>query len=336
LIDYVAERFGISDGIGVVDETGFLKKGKHSVGVQRQYSGTAGKIDNCQIGVFVGYISGTTHLLVDRGLYMPRSWIDQTDRCAIASVPATITHQTKAAMAAEMLQRCWQRGLEMRWVTGDEVYGNAGEFRQAISRHGKLYVLAVSSSTSGWTERPPTHQSRRSSRRRLNDEAPAPQTVAQIIAAVAEQSWRRLSLLRGEKGPRRYDWTAVRLVVWENLADGEELWLLARRSIDVPDDIAYYLSNAPTTTPIEDMARVAMQRYGIEQCFEEAKGELGLDHYEVRTWPSWHRHVTLTMMAAAWLATMRASNQKTEPGGRRTQHRRDAPTSGHRASVAIA
>jgi len=349
LLEFVAERFGISDGIGILDETGFLKKGQQSVGVQRQYSGTAGKIDNCQVAVFVGYLCGSNHLLVDRRLFLPQSWSEDAPRRQKAAVPESIAHRSKPELAAEMLEHCWQHGLPMRWVSGDEVYGNAQHLRRTISQHGKLYVLAVSSTTTGWTKRPPTIEpdapseggqkrpSRRPRvRRRLAPEAEPPQTVRQLIAALPERKWQRLSLLRGEKGPRRYDWTARRFVTWSDGADGEELWLVARRSIDSPEEIAYYVSNAPRTTAIEEMARVAMQRYAIEQCFEEAKGELGLDHYEVRTWPSWHRHVTLTMMALAWLASLRASHQKTEPGVGRVDHRRDAPTTGSGTTTASA
>ena len=150
-------------------------------------------------------------------------------------------------------------------------------------------------------------------RRRLAPDAVALRTVVEIIAAVAPAQWHRLSLFRGEKGPRRYDWTALRLVMWVDEADGEELWLLAWRSIDSPEEIAYLRSNAPQATPVEDIAAVEVQRYTIEQCFEETKSELGMDHYKVRRWPSWDRHITLTMRAAAWLAHMRASHQKTEP-----------------------
>ena len=340
LLEFVIEDFGTSDAIGVLDETGFLKKGTHSVGVQRQYSGTAGKVDNCQIGVFLGYVSGSTHLLVDRRLYLPQSWSDVPERCRAAAVPETVTHQTKSELAAEMLVHCWGRGLPMRWVTGDEVYGNARHLRQTIDSHGRLYVLAVCSTTTGWLERPPSVPApRRGSGRRLRADAPAAQTVAQMLESLPASAWKRLSLMRGEKGPRRYDWAAVRLVTAVAGLDSEELWLLARRSIDSPEEIAYYLSNAPATTPIEDIARVAMQRYTIEQCFEETKSELGIDHYEVRTWPSWHRHITLTMMAAAWLAHMRASYQKTEPSGGRsrtrgTDDRRSASASGSRAAAA--
>jgi len=328
MLEFVNERFGVSDAIVVLDETGFIKKGRHSVGVQRQYSGTAGKVDNCQIAVFASYVSSKTHLLVDRRLYLPKSWVDDRPRCRAAEVPDGIDYRSKPQLAVEMLEHLIQRRLPFAWVSADEVYGNAGHLRQAIAAMGKRYVLAISSTTKGWRKRPPTiapdeeppdgqkrHNGRPRVRRRLAPDAPAPQTVQSITEALPDRSWTRLSLFDGEKGPRQYDWVAKRLVVWCDEADGEELWLLARRSIEQPRQIAYYLSNAPRSTPIEEMARVAMQRYTIEQCFEEAKSDLGMDHYEVRSWPSWHRHLTLTMMAMSWLAHMRASYQKT--GGSR-------------------
>ena len=313
LIDFVIERFGDPQGIGVLDETGFLKKGTESVGVQRQYSGTAGKIENCQIGVFLSYTSPSGHVLLDRRLYLPESWCDDPMRRQRTHVPEDVSFQTKPQLALQMLRSAWQQGVPMAWITGDEVYGDDPVFRDGIAEQHR-YVLAVGANTPVWAERPAVtepameheHRSGRPrTRRRLAPEAPHASTVKALVAQWSPTAWTRLAVHMGEKGPIEYDWACARVIDSRHRLPTEEVWLLARRSVSKPSEVAYYLSNADADTPLVMLAHVASSRYTIEQCFEEAKDDVGLDQYEVRSWPSWHRYITLGMMALAWLASAR-------------------------------
>lgn len=292
LQQYVIENLGDDEGIGIVDETGFLKKGDKSVGVKRQYTGTAGKVENSQVAVFLSYAAPGGHVFLDRRLYLPQDWCADSTRRAEAKVPADITFQSKPQQALEMLVYAWEQGVPMRWVTGDEVYGDAPYLRDGITAHGRLYVLAVSCHTPVWLEGPPV-------------EGPTPTTVAAVATAWPAGQWKRLTVAEGEKGPRIYDWGRAPVRESRDALPGPHAWLLARRSVSDPADIAYYLSNAPPETPLLKLAQVASTRYTVEQCIEESKGETGLDEYEVRHWHSWHRHITLSMMAHAWLGVIR-------------------------------
>ena len=311
LLQYAIEVFGEEDGIGVVDETGFIKKGRHSVGVQRQYSGTAGKIENCQIGTFLSYATAKGHVFLDRRLYLPEEWCNDPARRAEAKVPPDVVFQTKPAQALAMLRHAWEAGVPMRWVAGDEIYGEAVALRDAIAASGRWYVLAVRSVLRVWPERPPVAEpapqprGRPRTRTRLAAGAPTALTVQEVVTRWPARRWQSLTVAEGEKGWITYDWACQRVVESRDQRPGPEVWLIARRSLSDPTDIAYYLSNAPADTPLLKLAQVASTRYTVEQCIEEAKGETGLDEYEVRYWHSWHRHITLSMMAHAWLAAVR-------------------------------
>jgi SRSO17 transposase len=317
---YVIEVFGDAEGIGVVDETGFLKKGCQSVGVKRQYSGTAGKVENCQVGTFLSYASAKGHVFLDRRLYLPREWCADPERRAQAKVPPEMAFQTKPEQAVAMLEKAWAQGVPMRWVSGDEVYGDAPALRQAVADSGRCYVLAVRQTMPVWLSRPAvavpagTGVGRPPTRPQVKAGEPAALPVAAVVAAWPETRWQRLTVAEGEKGPRTYDWACQRVVEAVDQLPGRDSWLLARRSLSDPSDIAYYLSNAPAVTPLLTLAQVAATRYTVEQCLEEAKGETGLDQYEVRFWHSWHRHITLSMMAHTWLAAMRLKANQ-EKGG---------------------
>jgi SRSO17 transposase len=319
LLRYTIEMFGEEDGIGVVDETGFIKKGTHSVGVKRQYSGTAGKIENCQIGTFLSYATAKGHVLLDRRLYLPEEWAKDPKRREEAKIPADVVFQTKPEQAMAMLEAAWQAGMPMRWVTGDEVYGDSTELRGLVARHERWYVLAVQALTPIWTTRPPVMEpavqkrGRPRTKARLAEGAPLATTVKQVVARWHESRWQRLTVAEGEKGLITYDWACQRVVESSGGLPERDAWLLARRSISNPTDIAYYLSNAPVDMPLLKLAQVASTRYTVEQCIEEAKGETGLDDYEVRFWHSWYRHITLSMMAHTWLASVRY--QATEKKG---------------------
>jgi SRSO17 transposase len=320
LVQYTIEVFGEEDGIGVVDETGFIKKGSHSVGVKRQYSGTAGKVENCQIGTFLSYATAKGHVFLDRRLYLPEEeWCNDLGRREQAKVPADVTFQTKPEQAMAMLEHAWQVGVPMRWVAGDEVYGDSTALRDLIARRERWYVLTVRTPTPVWIERPqvvepePQERGRPRTKVRLAEGAPSATTVKEVVARLSESRWQRLIVAEGEKGLITYDWACQRIVEGRDGLPGPDAWLMARRSLSDPSDIAYYLSNAPADTPLLKLAQVASTRYTVEQCIEEAKGEVGLDEYEVRYWHSWHRHITLSMMAHTWLASVRY--QATEKKG---------------------
>lgn len=303
LQQFVIDELGDPDGIGIVDETGFLKKGTKSAGVGRQYTGTAGKIENCQIGTFLAYASVDGSVLIDRRLYMPKSWMDDRARCAGAKVPQTEVFQTKPEQARQMLEEAWSRGVPMRWVTGDEVYGNAPELRNAIESAGKSYVLAVSSSM---RVRPLVQNKQKllgNGRKQRATPADADvRTVAEVTRDL--RTWERMCVTLGEKGPIIYDWAMLRIHEQVDKPDERAGWLLVRRSVSDPSEMAYYLSNAGLDVLCSTLARVASSRFKIELCFELAKGETGLDHYEARYFHSWHRHITMSMMALAFLVVV--------------------------------
>jgi SRSO17 transposase len=337
---FVVEQFGDEAGIGVMDETGFLKKGTKSVGVKRQYTGTAGKVENCQIGVFLSYFAPGGRTFLDRRLYLPKEWCADERRRREAQVPDDVTFKTKPELAVEMLEHAWAQGVPMAWVAGDEVYGDAPYVRDAISQSGKRYVLCVSCHTPVWRERPPMEEpfagamGRPRTRPRLVEGTPSADTVAAVIASQPSDSWQRLTVSEGEKGPITYDWTRVRVVESREGLPGPDSWLMARRSIPDPTDIAYYLSNAPQSTSLQIKAEVASARWSIETTIEEGKGETGLDEYEVRHWHSWHRHITLSMIAHAWLASIRqGAGEKPGPGTGRVERPRGAAAPGDRPAA---
>ena len=282
---YVVQHLGDAAAVLVIDETGFLKKGRHSAGVARQYSGTAGRIENCQIGVFVGYASRHGHPLLDRELYLPAEWTNDRARCQQAGIAADRGFATKPALAKEMLQRTLAAGVPARWVTGDSVYGDDRRLRMWLEAQPQAHVLAVSGKEYVWLD----------VRQRQ---------VKTILAALPTEGWTRLSAGEGAKGPRWYDWRWLPLA--EPLEPNWRRWLLVRRSVSDSQDLQAYVVFAPQETPLAEVVRVAGTRWTIEQLFEAAKGEVGLDHYEVRSWTGWFRHITLAMWALALLTVLRA------------------------------
>jgi SRSO17 transposase len=309
--EFVASEFGDDDAIGIVDETGFIKQGTHSVGVQRQYSGTAGKKENCQIAVFLSYASHKGHLLLDRRLYLPEhGWADDALRRKQAGVPEELEFATRQQQAGEMLQHAWKQGLPMRWVTGDEIYGDTASLRTLVHDGGKLYVFAVACSTPVWATRPQVEAAyspstgRPRKYARVVEGEPNWQRADQLLAS-SEVAWQRFSTGAGAKGERLFDWTRIRVVEREEHLPARDGWLLIRRSISKPEEVAYYLSNADESVSLTELARVAATRWTIEMCFAEAKSEVGLDQYEVRLYQSWYRHITLAMIAHGWLAYTR-------------------------------
>ena len=285
-------------GVLIVDETGFLKKGAKSVGVQRQYSGTAGRIENCQVGVFLGLVGSRGRALIDRALYLPKSWCEDEDRMAEAGVPETTTFATKPRLAQRMIGRALDAGLTPRWVLADEVYGSDSKTRRFLDNRGQPYVLAVSCQQRLWVDL-------------------VQRRVDHIAAELKDEDWFRFSIGEGTKGPRVYDWAASRFGA--PTEQGLTHWLLVRRSVDDSPgtaDRAYYFCAVPPDATAQDLAVATGQRWTIETCFQSAKQEAGLDEYEVRSWTGWYRHVTLSMLALAFLAAVRAEAiEPTQKGG---------------------
>ncbi len=276
---YVVEHLGDADAVLVLDETGFLKKGAKSAGVQRQYSGTAGRIENSQVGVFLGYAGQHGHALLDRALYLPKEWAEDADRRREARVPDDVVFTTKPKLGLAMLEQARAAGVPFSWVTGDSVYGADHTIHRWAEQHGRGYVLAV---TSG---------------QRLGM-----RPVTTWIKGLPRRAWERLSAGDGAKGPRFYDWACM---PYNGAAPGFQCALLVRRSVAKPTELTFYLTHAPAGTTLAELVRVAGMRWHIESLFEQAKGEVGLGHYEVRSWVGWHRHVTLAMLALAYLAAVR-------------------------------
>jgi SRSO17 transposase len=322
LEQFVIERFGDPEGIGVLDETGIPKKGTRSVGVAKQYCGAVGKLENCQVATLLSYASERGHVFLDRRLYLPEAWCSDHERRRRAHVPETERFQTKPEQARLMLEHAWELGVPMQWVTGDSVYGESTPLRQATRARRQVVCAGGDLPHAGLAGAAtrllaPAEQTGGRPRRkvRLAPGAPKAQTVADVIAELPRQRWRRLSVGLGAKGARIYDWTCLRVSESRDDLPGPEVWLLARRSVSQPDESAYYLASPPPTVPLRRLAQVASTRYTVEQCIEEAKGGTGFDRYEVRTWASWYRHITLSLLAHAWLADRR-SHTGAESGGK--------------------
>jgi SRSO17 transposase len=289
---YVAERLGEDDGVLIIDDTGFIKKGTTSAGVQRQYSGTAGRTENCQIGVFAAYATSRGRTLVDRELYLPKSWTEDRDRCRAAKIPDEQDFRTKGSLAKALVLRALASPLPVGWVTADSAYGQEGRFRRLLEQVGVGYVLAVPKS-------------------QFSVGCPR---IDWLFAQAPAEAWQRISCGDGAKGPRIYDWAAIQLpAVAEFDYQREDLvrrrWALARRSLSRPDEIAYYLAYSQLDTTVQQLVRIAGMRWAIEECFQAAKNECGLDQYEVRRYTGWMRHITLAMLAHAFLAAMAAASK---------------------------
>jgi SRSO17 transposase len=283
---YVTASLHAPDAVGVLDETGFLKKGTHSAGVARQYSGTAGRMENSQIGVFLAYASRSGHTLLDRELYLPAAWTNDRERCRNAGIPDDRAFATKPALARQMLERTRTAGVVVAWITGDAIYGDDRALRQWLEGQRQAYVLAVSGKESVWLQ----HHQRR---------------ISTLLQELPAEGWERLSAGMGSKGPRWYDWRRVEASPPQQA--GWKRWVLMRRSIAEPTEMTAYIVYAPAPTILAEVVRVAGMGWTVEESLQTAKGEVGLDHYEVRSWTGWYRHITLAMWAQAFLAVVRAA-----------------------------
>lgn len=296
---YVVEHLADDEGVLVIDETGFLKKGTKSAGVARMYSGTAGRIENCQIGVFLAYATSKGRTLIDRELYLPQAWIGDRERCREAHIPDEVEFATKPQLARRMLQQAMADQVPAQWVTADEVYGSDYRFRRCCEQLGLGYVVAVSSATHLFLN---GHRTK----------------VSEHLVRLPEDAWQTLSCGAGAKGERLFDWA---LVTWPSPEDdGFERGWLVRRSLSDPMEIAHYFIHAVPGTSLEAIVRIAGRRWTIEECFEQAKQLTGLDEYEVRSWIGWYRHITLSMLAHAMLVVIRAK------AGQTSRRKKASPT----------
>jgi len=293
LRDYVVDAFGDPGAILVVDETGDVKKGTHSVGVQRQYSGTAGRIENSQVAVYLTYAAPRGHALIDRALYLPRSWAEDPDRCDDAGIPQDKQgFATKPALARELIARAVAASVPAGWVAGDEVYGADPRLRAAVRGHGLGYVLAIAAN-----RRVPTHA--------------GAFRVDALPALIPTHAWQQHSAGAGAHGPRLYSWAWFRLLAEDDTDHGIH-HLLIRRN-DTTGEHAYLRCYSPRPVPLRTLVAVAGQRWRIEESFQAAKGLVGLDQHQVRRWKSWHRWTTLAMLAHAFLAVATATERDTTP-----------------------
>src|SRR4051812_7346089 len=293
---YVVESLADREGVLIVDATGFLKKGTKSAGVARQYSGTAGRIENCQIGVFLAYASDKGHALIDRELYLPKEWTEDPARCMAAGIPEEVAFATKPELARRMIARAIAAEVPFAWVLGDEVYGSDRRLRLDLEQQQRPFVLAIRSNEKLWS--------------RLEDRT-GQHAAAALAAALAlpQAAWQRLSAGAGAKGERFYEWARVRLMrlqqpPWDH-------WLLVRRHPSKPDKLAYYVVFGPADTTLATLARVAGRRWAIEECFEVAKQEVGLADYEIRSRHGWYRHITLPCWR--WAFSRRCASSSKPP-----------------------
>lgn len=318
---WVDAEFGQADGVLIVDESGFPKCGAKSVGVARQYCGATGKIDNCQVGVFLSYASTLGHTLLDARLYLPSDWAADAARRRAAGVPADVVFRTKPELAAELVLGPGQQ-VRHAWVTFDEGYGKDPRFLQRLEEAGEHYLGEIPKNVRAWVQRPVVEAAAGRRRHdRVRADQPAPQTVEQLAAALPASAWRRLAFRQGSKGQQQAEFARLRVVVERDDLPGPELELLVERSVDQQAPLKYYLSNAPATAALAALVAVAHCRYTVEDGFLQGKQELGLDAYEVRGWLGWHHHVTLVLLAMWFLKleTQRLgkkSGRRHHPAGR--------------------
>ncbi|WP_033255927.1 IS701 family transposase [Kitasatospora phosalacinea] len=291
--EYAVEHLADPGGVLIVDDTGFLKKGVRSAGVQRQYSGTAGRTENCQVGVFLAYSGKLGRTLIDRALYLPKSWTGDRERCRAAGIGDEVEFATKVQLARAMVRRAIDDKIPFRWVTADAGYGYSKGWRTELEQADIFHVVA--------TTRHDTVVTRRALDHPLHD----------LMADLPRQKWKRRSCGEGAHGLRIYDWARVEVRPWHR--PDRRHWVLARRSITDPTRVAYYIAYAPAEATLNELIAVAGARWAIEECFQTAKGQCGLDDYQIRRYPGWYRHITLAMATHAYLTVMRAQHLEKGP-----------------------
>ena len=317
--ELVAADLGEADGVLICDGSGFPKKGEHSVGVARQYCGALGKVANCQHGVFTAYASSRGYTFVDRRLYLPEHWLaeDFAEKRRRCGVPEDVPFRTEPELALEMLRGVAARGvLPFQWVTADEHYGMNPEFLDEVAVLGKYYFVEVPVSTKVWVGEvaviPPGQgkMGRPRTGALVAKGTPPPQEVRQLAAALSARAWRRETIKEGSRGPIEADFAIVRATSKRGRRPGHEVWVVFRRGLEEGAEIKCYLSNAPATCALPTLVRMSGWRWPVETALEEAKSELGMDHYETRTWRGWHHQMTLTFLAHHFLVRLRLRLKK--------------------------
>jgi SRSO17 transposase len=288
-------QIGYDPGVGVLDESGFVKWGQKSAGVARQYCGRLGKVDTCQVGVYLAYVAPTGAAFLDAQLYLPEAWTDDRERCRAAKIPDEVAFQTKPEIAQAMLENAWTEGIPMQWVTGDTLYGNSPGLRHSIHAHHRHYVMEIGRH----------HRVTLASGQQIK--------LSDLPDGLAGADWERLCYRLGEKGILTDDWQRQRVLLAADAEVVGEQWLLIRRSGKQQTNYRFYLSNAPLDTSLNDMIAVIHARHRIEDLFGEAKSEVGMADYEVRHWHGWHRHMTLVMLAHTWLKLVQHREREKKP-----------------------
>jgi SRSO17 transposase len=318
----VAETVGEPDGVALIDESGVVKQGDDSVGVAAQYCGSVGKVANCQVGVYLGYVSRKGYTLADARLFVPEQWFDSAhaDKRRKCGVPKDLTFKTKPELALALLQDAVRRGmLPFQWVAADALYGDAPHFRDGVAELGKWYFTEVACSTQVWRRRPavlvPPWSGHGPHPTRLRLRTPTHRSVRvdELVRRIPKTAWVRCTIKEGSKGPIICDFVFLRVTEARNGLPGAEVWLIIRRNVDDPSEIKFYLSNAPADLDVSEFVRLSGMRWPIETTFEEGKGEVGMDHYETRSWLGWHHHMLLTCLAHHFLVWIRVHFRERAP-----------------------
>lgn len=313
---------GEADGVALIDESGVVKQGEHSVGVAPQYCGAVGKVANCQNGVYLGYVSRKGYSLVNGKLFVPEEWFD-ADHAELrkkCGMPDELIFQTKPQIALELLTQAEERGtLPFRWVVADALYGDSTAFRDGVAALNKEYFVEVSCNTLVWCDRPRvwvppgSGRGRPPTRLRLHPSSERPMRVDALAPSIPQSAWRRAQIKEGSKGPLLADFACLRITEARTGMPGNELWLVIRRNLFDPTQVKFYLCNSPADLPISELVRLSGLRWPIETLFAESKGEVGFDHYELRSWLGWHHHVTLAFLAHFFLVRLRIQLQHLAP-----------------------
>lgn len=318
----LGETLGEEDGIALIDESSTVKQGEDSVGVARQYCGSVGKIANGQVGVYMGYVSRKGYSLVEGQLFMPKEWFDEahTERWQACGVPEDLTFKTKPEIGLELLQNAQKRGnLPFAWVAADELYGDSPAFRDGVVALGKWYFTEIKENTPIWRTRPKVHipkwkgHGRHPTRLRLRNPNQHPTVVKDLTRKIPKRDWVPAVIKEGSKGPIACEFAFLRVIESRANLPVAELWLILRRNLDDPSIVKYYFSNAPVQTPLNEFVWISGMRWPIETIFEEAKGEVGLDHYEMRSWLGWHHHMLLVALAHHFLMRLKIRFQEQAP-----------------------
>jgi SRSO17 transposase len=318
----VAETLAEADGVVLIDESGVVKQGEHSVGVAHQYCGSVGKVANSQVGVYLGYVSRKGYSVIAGRLFMPEQWFDaeHADKREACGVPEGLTPRTKPQIAVDLLQEMQQRGdLPFQWVAADELYGDAPAFRDGVAAMGKWYFTEIACSTLIWRRRPAVFvppwsgRGKRPTKLRLCTPTNQPRRVDTLVKRIPKKSWTRATIKEGSKGPLVCDFAFLRVTEARRGLPGPEVWLVIRRNLNDPSEVKFYFSNAPRDIPCADLVRVTGMRWPIETIFEEGKGEVGFDHYETRSWLGWHHHMLLSFLAHHFLVRLRVKLNEPAP-----------------------